>query len=64
MLGKDHRSIGHDVEDTVAALDELWLITAERVRDLSRQTGGSREILSPTAIGNGDLHDGCNPTVQ
>ena len=55
ILGKDHGAVDHDVEDSVAALDELGF-DAERALDIGRQTGGPWQVLSTTAIGDGNLH--------
>ncbi len=55
MFGEDHRSVSNDIEDSLTAFDELGL-DAERALDVGRQTGGSRQVLSTTAIGDGDLH--------
>jgi hypothetical protein len=55
MLGVNEFSIGNDVEDAAAALDQLHL-GVERLLDGSRQTGGVRSIVSFNAIGNRDLH--------
>ncbi len=55
MLGVDEFSIGHNVEDAAAPLDQLHL-GVERLLDGGRQTGGVRSIVSFNAVGNRDLH--------
>jgi hypothetical protein len=44
-----------DIEDASAAADDRG-VDVECLLDLSRQTGGSREIVSNAAVFNRDLH--------
>ena len=55
VLGVDEFSIGNDVKDAAAALDQLHL-GFERLLDGGRQTGGVRSIVSFNAVCNRDLH--------
>ena len=51
VLREDHLAVRHDIEDAVAALDQLGF-ELERVLDLGRQTGGLGKILSTAAVGD------------
>ena len=55
VLGKNQRAVGGDVEDAVAALDELGL-HAELPGNFGRQTGGPGQVVSDYAVGDGDAH--------
>ena len=46
---------GHD-EDAAAAADELT-VDSELFLDFSRQTGGSREVVSNAAVVDPNVHD-------
>ena len=63
MFGENCPSVCRDIEDAVAAFDELRLVL-DRVRDLRRQPGSFGQVLSPPTVGNGNLHDGLNPTAS
>ena len=49
VLGEDLLGVDGDDEDAAAAADELRL-DAELFPDFSRQTGGSREVVSNAAV--------------
>src|SRR5205823_10132112 len=55
VLGENALAVDSDVEDAAAAADDLRL-DAELFLDLSRQTGGSREVVSNAAVINSYLH--------
>jgi hypothetical protein len=55
VLGEDLLTVDADVEDAAAAADELTVDT-EFTLDLSRQTGGSGEVVSNAAVVDSDVH--------
>ena len=55
MLGEHERIIRPDVEYPAAALDEFG-IKPQRCLDPGRQTGGPGQVVSFSAIGNGNVH--------
>jgi hypothetical protein len=54
LLGEDQVVADGDLEDPAAALDEPGL-KSELLLDLSRQTGGTRVVVSSDAVLDGDL---------
>jgi len=56
VLREEALLVDRDVEDPAAATHELTF-DAELFLDLSRQTGGSGEIVSDAAIIDPNLHD-------
>ena len=57
MLRVDQRAVCRDVEYAGASLDELRL-DAELARNIGRQTGGPREVVSLDAVLDRDAHVG------
>jgi hypothetical protein len=55
VLGEDLLVVHADHEDAAAAADELRL-DPQLLLDLSRQTGGSREVVSDPAVVDTYLH--------
>lgn len=55
-LGEDQLPVRNDIKDPAAAADEFAL-DAGLVADRGRQTGGLREIVSLSAVGDADLHE-------
>jgi hypothetical protein len=55
VLGEDLLVVHGDDEDPAAAADELRL-EAELLFDFSRQTGGSREVVSDAAVVDAYFH--------
>src|SRR5687768_14739725 len=55
VFGVDQRAVRGDIEYAAAALDQLGL-RAELLRDLGRQTGGPRQVVSALAVLDGDAH--------
>jgi len=49
-----------DDEDAAAAADDL-AVEAELFPDFSRQTGGSREVVSNAAVIDSNVHDDFRP---
>ena len=60
MFREDPLAVDGDVEDPAAAAHEMAL-DAQLFLDLSRQTGGSRKIVSNAAVIDPDLQDGVAP---
>jgi len=56
VFRKDHVAVDLDVEDTSAALDQVH-ISSELVFQISRQTGGSWEVVSFHAVLDRYVHD-------
>ena len=56
LLGKDALSVDADDEDPAAAADDL-AVDAEFAFYLSRQTGGSREVVSNAAVVDSNMHE-------
>ncbi len=55
MLAEHAFPIGHDVENTATAANQLGL-HADFGLDFLRQTGGSWKVVSVSAIGDGNRH--------
>lgn len=55
MLGEYRNAIDHDFEDAVIALLEFSL-DSKFFGNYGRQTGGPGQIVSLTAVDDGDLH--------
>jgi hypothetical protein len=55
LLGEDLFSVDGDDEDSAAAADDL-AVDAELSFDLSRQTGGSGEVVSNSAVIDSNVH--------
>lgn len=55
MLGKDPLIIRGDEEDPAAAAHDL-AVDSELFLDLSRQTGGSGEVVSNAAVVDANVH--------
>jgi hypothetical protein len=54
--GEDLLVAGGHHEDAAASADELT-VESELFLDFSRQTGGSREVVSNAAVVDPDMHD-------
>jgi len=57
VFREDHVAVGLDVEDPLAAGDQLS-VDSEAVFDLGRQTGGAWFVVSDLAVIDGDFHGG------
>jgi hypothetical protein len=57
VFGVHHAAVHFDVEDAFAAFDEGGVHAGGRF-DLSRRTGGLREVVSHAAVFDGDVHGG------
>ena len=55
MPGEDNGSVCLDIKYTSATLNELCL-KPQCFIDFGRQTGGPGEVISLSAIGNGNVH--------
>jgi hypothetical protein len=55
VLGEDPLVVDGDDEDAAAAADDLR-VDAQLSLDLSRQTGGSGEVVSNAAVIDSDVH--------
>ena len=55
VFGKGHLSIDFDIKDSPRADDQLRF-NSKFLCDFSRQTGGSRLVVSLAAVGDFDLH--------
>ena len=60
---KDLVAIDGDVENSMVTFDQ-FAVRREFPRDFGRQTGGLRQVVSTTAVGDRDLHDGENSSVE
>ena len=58
VLREEQLGVSVDVEDPVAAADQLGL-DADLVADPGRQTGGPGEVVSTSAVVDRDLHVGA-----
>ena len=56
VFGIDQPSIHFHIEDPLAALDEFRL-HSQRLPDLSRRTGGLRQVVSHPAVLDSDVHE-------
>jgi hypothetical protein len=56
VFAEDHLAAGDDVEDSPGCFDEPGL-DADFLFDFGRQTGGLRQIVSLSAIGDRDFHE-------
>jgi hypothetical protein len=55
VLGEHHRTIDDHIEDAATAADQLRF-DPERLLQLGRQTGGSREVVSLNAVFDRYVH--------
>lgn len=63
MFRENNLTIGCNVKDPITAFDK-FRFTLNRFCDLRCQTGGFREVLSTTTVGDGDIHHGLDPTAS
>jgi hypothetical protein len=56
LLGEDETAVHRHIEDPTGRLHESNLCAGERLRELSRQTGGSGLIVSDDAVLDRDQH--------
>jgi hypothetical protein len=63
MFREDNLTIDCNVKDPIAAFDK-FRFTLNRFCDFCCQTGGFREILSTTTVGDGYIHYGFDPTAS
>ncbi len=57
VLREDQGAVGRNIKDTDAAFDEFRL-DVELLRNLGRQTGGLRKVVSSSAVSNCYAHGG------
>jgi hypothetical protein len=55
VLGKNQSTVGRNIEDAAATLDKFRL-HSELPKNVGRQTGGARQIISTRAIFDRDMH--------
>ena len=66
VLGKYHNAVGCNIEDAAATLDKFRL-HFEFLKNIGRQTGGARQIISTRAIFDRDMHQSSSvlrPSLQ
>lgn len=55
VLGKNQNTVGRNIEDAATTLDKFRL-HSEFLKNIGRQTGGARQIISTRAIFDRDMH--------